>query len=72
MVTLATKIKIELLKRGISGAAIARQEGVVRQAIYHVVAGRRRSPRLRGAIARAIGTRVEKLWPEQGRKDKAA
>jgi len=62
---LSTRIKIELLGKGVSGAAIARQLGVDRTAIYHVIAGRSRSQRLRLAIANALGVTVKDLWPDE-------
>lgn len=68
MLSQPTKIKIELLKKEISAAEIARRAGVVRSAISNVIAGRRKSKKLRKAIADAIGEPVEALWPE----DKAA
>jgi lambda repressor-like predicted transcriptional regulator len=66
MVTPATKIKIEMLKAGVSGAEIARRLKVSRHAVYHVIAGRNRTPRIRKAIARALGMKVEELWPTNG------
>lgn len=71
MITLATKIKIELLKKGIAGAEIARRCGVTRAAIYHVIEGRVRSHRLRSAIAKAIEIPLKELWPDDGRKKAA-
>jgi lambda repressor-like predicted transcriptional regulator len=73
MIKLATRIKIEILKKGISGAEIARQAGVTRVAIYHVIEGRSNSIKLRSAIADALGVRVSDLWPRQTpRRRKAA
>ena len=63
MMKLETKIKIKLLEAGISGAEIARRANVDRTAIYHVIAGRSRSVRLRRAIAKALGMNVSELWP---------
>ncbi len=59
------RIKIEMIKKGVKGAEIARRAGVTRVAIYHVIEGRVRSPRLRQAIASALGMSVEKLWPKK-------
>ena len=64
MMNTATKIKIELLKKGISGAEIARNKGVDRTAIYHVIKGNSKSLRLRKAIAEALGVSYESLWHE--------
>lgn len=60
------KVKIELIKKGIPAAEIARQMSVSRQAIYQTVDGIIKSRRLRKAIADAIGLRVEDLWPSNG------
>ncbi len=65
MLTTAVKIKIELLKAGITGAAIARRLGVDRSAVSHTIAGRKRSARIRRAIAEAVGQPVSELWPEE-------
>jgi DNA invertase Pin-like site-specific DNA recombinase len=61
MIRLATKIKIEMLKKGISGSAIARGEGVHRTAIYHVIEGRSKSKKLRDAIEKAL---KQTFWPK--------
>jgi lambda repressor-like predicted transcriptional regulator len=68
MMNSRVKIKIEMLKKGLSGADIARKENVDRTAIYHVIAGRSKSEKLRRAIASALGVRVEELWPENNKK----
>ena len=64
--TLRQKVKIELIKRNIPAAGIARGMGVSRQAIYQTVDGIIKSRRLRKAIAEAIGVEVEDLWPSNG------
>ena len=71
MIKLATRIKIAMLKKGISGAEIARRTGVTRVAVYHVIEGRSQSRKLRQAIADALGVRVADLWPSH-RPKKAA
>jgi len=63
MITEATKIKIKMLEKGVTGASISRTLGVTRAAVYHVVAGRNKSKRIRRAIAHALGMRVSELWP---------
>lgn len=68
MLKLKAKIKIAMIRKGISGAEIARQQGVDRSAVSHVLAGRSKSKRLRQAIAEALGLRVEALWPEKERE----
>jgi lambda repressor-like predicted transcriptional regulator len=61
-------IKIALLEKDITGAYIARQAGVSRSAINHTIAGRRKSPRLRKAIADALGKMVSDFWPENDKQ----
>jgi len=52
-----------MILAGISGAQLARQEHVTRQAINHVVSGYRKTPRLRKAISRALGMPAS-IWEE--------
>jgi len=52
-----------MLEKEVSGASIARKAEVDRSAVAHVIAGRVKSPRLRKAIADALGTQVDDLWP---------
>ena len=66
IMTLKQKIKIELIKRGIPAAEIARQMGVTRVAIYLTIKGEIKAYRLRKAIADAIGVEVSELWPSNG------
>lgn len=68
MMKTVTKIKIELLKKGITSARIAESLGVDRTYISHVLAGRFKTPKIRKAIAQAIDMRVEELWPEDDKK----
>ena len=68
MISRATKIKIEMLKMGVTGAAIAQRLGVTRVAIYHVIEGRRPSARIRHAIAEAVGLKVSDLWSEKNKR----
>ena len=72
MIKLATRIKIEMLKKGISGAEIARSVGVTRVAIYHVIEGRSNSKKLRQSIADALGCQVSDLWADEKPRKKAA
>jgi lambda repressor-like predicted transcriptional regulator len=72
MMKAGTKIRIRMLEKGVSGADIARTMHVDRTAVYHVIAGRSKSPKLRKAIARALGVRVSDLWPNNGNGKKAA
>ena len=60
----ALKIKVEMLKKRLSGADIARKAGVDPSAVYHVVSGRSKSKKLRQAIADALETSYEDIWGE--------
>ncbi|GJQ47599.1 MAG: XRE family transcriptional regulator [Candidatus Jettenia sp.] len=63
MITTKQKIKIEFIKKDVSGAEIGRRMGVSRVAVYQVISGKTKSKRLRKAIADAIGMEVSDLWP---------
>jgi transcriptional regulator with XRE-family HTH domain len=63
MISIPTKIKIELLKKGVTGAEIARKLGVHRCAIYLVISGRAKSRRIRKAICEATGLPWS-IWDE--------
>jgi lambda repressor-like predicted transcriptional regulator len=62
------KIKILLIEKGISQAAIARSEGISSAAVSQVISGVRIMPRVRAAIAEACGVPVEELWPAEEAK----
>ncbi len=64
--TVKERVRISLLKKGISAASIARHAGVSRSAITHTMRGEIKSKKLRAAIAAAIGVEVEDLWPSNG------
>ena len=65
-ITLKQKIKIELIKKNIPAAEIARRLGVSRQAVWLTIHGKTKKIRNRKAIAEAIGVKVEDLWPSNG------
>jgi lambda repressor-like predicted transcriptional regulator len=62
------RLKQKLKKHGISQFELARQLGVTRQAVNHVVLGRRKTERIRQAIAKALGLEVANIWPERPKK----
>ena len=64
------EIKILIIRKNITQAEIARQEGVSPSAVHQTITGRTVSRRLRKAIAERLGLPVEKVWPEE--KDKQA
>jgi transcriptional regulator with XRE-family HTH domain len=59
----AINIKILLLKKKVKQRTIAKAQGVSEPTISRIIAGKRKTPRLREAIAQACGAQVEELWP---------
>ena len=59
------EIKIELLKAGISIRQLARQAGVSHTAMSYTIHGVNKGLRLREAVARALGKRIEEIWPPE-------
>lgn len=57
------EVKSLMVLRGVKQIDICRKLEVTPGAISMVVSGKRGSPRLRQAIASALGKRVEDLWP---------
>jgi lambda repressor-like predicted transcriptional regulator len=55
-------IKSAFLRRGISGASIARANGLTRHAVNKTVQGVHRGERIRRLIAQAIGMEYSELW----------
>lgn len=60
-------IKIEFLKRGVTGGDIGREAGVTRAAVSQVVNRKRKSPRIRKVIAKALNLSYEQVWGEEDR-----
>jgi len=58
------KIRQLMLGRSVTGAEIAKECGVCRSYVSHVIAGRVHSPRIRSIIAAKLGTEVAELWPD--------
>jgi len=57
------KIKVEILRCGTSQTKIARTAGVSVSSIHDVITGRRKTYRIRAAIAEAIGRKISEIWP---------
>lgn len=60
--------KARLIEAGIPLKAIAERAGVSPSLVSEVIRGRRTSLRVRRAMAAAIGTTVERLWPDNRKK----
>jgi len=59
------EIRAALVLADIKQANIARMLGVTRAAVSNTIAGRRRKPRIRQAIALAISKPVDAVWPPE-------
>ena len=60
----ANKVRLALLRRGLSYAEVARRLGVAnRSTIARVVYGHYILPEIREGIAELIGMPTERLWP---------
>ena len=66
------EIKVALIRAKKTQAQIARKLGVSKVIVTHVIKNQRTSHRVRRAIAKAIGRRINELWPESNNKRKAA
>lgn len=56
------RIKKMMIDAGVTGSDIARSVNVDNTTIYHTISGRRKSLRMRSAIAEALGKSVSELW----------
>jgi lambda repressor-like predicted transcriptional regulator len=57
--------RVALLRKGISQREIARREKVPRGFVNQVIHRRRKTRRIRQAIARAMGEPYDKVWPDE-------
>jgi lambda repressor-like predicted transcriptional regulator len=53
-----------LLLSGVSQADVARRSGVSRGMVCHVIAGRKRQPKVQAALARVCRMKVAELWED--------
>ena len=60
-------IKILLIQKDIKQVDIAKKLGVSNVAVCNVIKGACESRRIKMAIAKELGKRVEELWPESER-----
>jgi len=61
-----TRIKVLMMRRGVSQAKVARRVGMTPAAVSLTVAGKRKNPRIRQDIAELLSVKVTDLWPEEG------
>lgn len=63
--------RAELIRRGVQVKTIAAELGIKAPSVSQVISGRRRTPRIQQAIAKAIGKPVEEVFPEPVTKEAA-
>ena len=59
------EIRIELIRAETTMAKIAKTAKVTRTFVWQVVYGVRRTRRIRGAIAQAVGKPIQEIWSEE-------
>jgi transcriptional regulator with XRE-family HTH domain len=60
----AIEIRIKMKRKRISQIKIARQLHVSHAAVYNVIEGKSVSHRIQQAIAKAVGSSIAELWPD--------
>ena len=65
-------IKAALVLAGVTQSEIARSLEVTVSSVNDVISGRRDNPRIRSAIASAIGKPVSEIWPDAKSEEQAA
>ena len=61
------KIRMAMVEKDINGPKIALRVGVSRSAINKTMNGKRKSLKLRKAIANALDLNMADLWPEESK-----
>jgi lambda repressor-like predicted transcriptional regulator len=56
------QIKKRLRKKGLTLTKVARQNGVALSTLSHILSGKRKTPRLRKAVADALGLEYSVVW----------
>jgi transcriptional regulator with XRE-family HTH domain len=62
------KIRAMMILRDVKQVDICRQLRVNSSTVSLIVSGKKKSARIRAAIAEALGFKVEELWPSNGHK----
>ncbi len=70
----ATEIRIKMMRKKVRPIDISRSfdPPVSHTAVLNVIKGKSVSMRIKKAIAKAVGSTVEELWPDDDEKDRAA
>ena len=66
------KIKALMVLKGVKQVDICRKLHVRAATVSQIVSGKKKSARIRLAIAKALGMQVEELWPNGHNHRKAA
>jgi predicted transcriptional regulator len=66
------EIRILIMRTGTSQTQIARDLGITQGCVGQIILGVRHTKWIQEGIARAVGKPVERLWPKQNNKRKAA
>lgn len=61
------KVKSIMMLHGVTGKEIARKTGVTETWVSLVLNNKKKSDRIRKAIAGAVGMNVKDLWPTKGK-----
>ena len=66
----AKEIKILMELLDVTQTSVAQKLGVTLPAVHSVIKGLRHNPRIRQAIADAVGRPVEQIWPPEKSNEK--
>ena len=62
-------IRAELVRRGITGASIARELGYTKAHVSTIIKGTKKNARVQQLIADKLGLPFSRVWPERKRRD---
>lgn len=57
-------IRSEMVRRGVTNAAISREASVSREYVFMVMSGQRKGYRVRQLVAQKCGIPIETFWPD--------
>jgi DNA-binding XRE family transcriptional regulator len=66
------RVKSLMVLKGVKQVDICRKLHVTPQTVSLIVSGKKKSARIRAAIAKALGVKVEDLWPNGNNNHKRA
>lgn len=63
----AMEIRIAMMRKRVTQTAIAKSLNppITQAAVYNVIEGKSESLRVKKAIAQAVGSTIEELWPKE-------